>query len=138
MGDNVNVASRLEGMAKLYAVDIVFSDAVRADAGDIPAIELDVVQVKGRAAPTRLFTVPPDGLVASPEFDRFAATHAAMLASYRTQDWPAARAALAECRTIDVSGTLHPYYAVMAARIDTLEADPPPADWGGVYIADSK
>lgn len=138
MGDNVNLASRLEGLAKQYAVDLVFSDSMHAAAPDIPALELDLVQVKGRETPTRIFTVPDDALLARAGYDRLAASHTQMLRAYRARDCGWARTALAACRELDPENTLAGYYDVMAARIDALAADPPPADWDGVYRADSK
>jgi adenylate cyclase len=49
MGDGVNVASRLEGMNKLFGTTICLSDSVCEAAGDaILARPLRTVQVKGR------------------------------------------------------------------------------------------
>ena len=138
MGDNVNLASRLEGLAKQYAVDLVVSDTVRAAAPDTPALELDLVQVKGRETPTRIFTVPDDTLTASSGYDRLVLRNGEMLTALRARDWDGARAALADCRDLDTEATLAGYYDVMATRIETLAADPPPADWDGVYRADTK
>mmetsp|Transcript_12824 Transcript_12824/g.15529 ORF Transcript_12824/g.15529 Transcript_12824/m.15529 type:complete len:206 (-) Transcript_12824:1482-2099(-) len=60
MGDAVNLASRLEGLCKLYGVEIICSeDTVRM----LPTREtfllreLDLVRVKGKSQPTKLFHV---------------------------------------------------------------------------------
>jgi class 3 adenylate cyclase len=50
IGDNVNLASRLEGLTKTYGVQIVVSDSVRKDAGEDSFFfrHLDDVRVKGK------------------------------------------------------------------------------------------
>jgi adenylate cyclase len=138
LGDNVNLASRLEGMSKQYRVDLVFSeDTCRAVPG-LAALELDQVQVKGRSQPTRIHTVPEDALADSPDFPGLAEQHAAMLAAYRAQRWEEARDLLARCRALDGTGWMHGYYALMAERIAILAADPPGPDWDGTFVADTK
>jgi hypothetical protein len=61
IGDAVNLASRLEGTTKQYGVPIVLSGGVAEHVrGEIPLRLLDIVRVKGRAAPVEIFTVPLD------------------------------------------------------------------------------
>jgi adenylate cyclase len=60
-----------------------------------------------------------------------------MLAAYRRQDWDAADAARDECGGI-APERLHPFYALYGTRIGEFRADPPGADWDGVYVAKSK
>jgi len=56
VGDPVNVAARLEGLTKLYGVDVIAGDDTRAGAGDPFAWRfLDLVAVKGRPAPIRVW-----------------------------------------------------------------------------------
>jgi adenylate cyclase len=58
IGDTVNLASRLEGLNKFYSTNIMASEAVAADCtGAIEFRELDLVAVKGREAPVRVFEV---------------------------------------------------------------------------------
>ena len=49
LGDAVNLASRLEGLTKVYGVPILCGDDTRAAVGDIVWREVDRVRVKGRA-----------------------------------------------------------------------------------------
>src|SRR5260370_6882414 len=59
VGDEVNVTSRLEGLTKLYGVTAVVGEATLAKSGQqFPALELDVVAVKGRTRSTRVFAFP--------------------------------------------------------------------------------
>jgi len=61
-----------------------------------------------------------------------------MLAAYRKQQWDDALGLIERCRKaangIDVSGL----YDMYVERIATYRAEPPPADWDGVYEAESK
>ncbi len=58
MGDTVNVASRLEGMNKVYGTAILASSAVVALCGDVIAFRpLGEAQVKGRATALELYEV---------------------------------------------------------------------------------
>lgn len=61
MGDVVNLASRLEGLTKLYSCRIILSEDVsKCLEGSPPVQEIDIVRVKGRSTPVRLYR-PIDG-----------------------------------------------------------------------------
>ncbi len=56
IGDNVNLASRLEGANKAYGTYILISESTRLGAGDaIEVRELDFVKVKGKNQPIRVY-----------------------------------------------------------------------------------
>lgn len=56
IGDNVNLASRLEGANKAYGTYILISESTRVGAGDaIEVRELDFVKVKGKNQPIRVY-----------------------------------------------------------------------------------
>lgn len=58
IGDTVNLASRLEGMTKELGCVILASEATLAECGDaLLCGRSEVIQVKGRAAPVRVFEV---------------------------------------------------------------------------------
>ena len=58
LGDAVNVASRLEGLSKLYSTRVVISQATRDAAGDAFVYRfLDVVAVRGRAEPISVYEI---------------------------------------------------------------------------------
>src|SRR5262249_7758524 len=58
VGDEVNVTSRLEGLTKLYGLPAVVSEATLAKSKQkFPALELDVIAVRGRTRPTRVYTL---------------------------------------------------------------------------------
>ncbi|HZT87799.1 MAG TPA: adenylate/guanylate cyclase domain-containing protein [Stellaceae bacterium] len=137
LGDAVNLASRLEGQSKTYQVSIVIGEDTRAAAPSWAALELDLIEVKGKHDAVRIYTVLGDGaLAASPEFAALSRLHDMMLGCYRAQDWAGARAALAQCRGRDPR--LEGLYNLYEQRIAANEASPPGPDWRGVFVAESK
>ena len=137
MGDAVNLASRLEGQSKTYHVAIVIGEDTRAAAPTWAALELDLIAVKGKREPVRIYTLLGDAEVAhSPEFVAHAERHDCMLAAYRARDWETALALLRQCRGYDAQ--LCGFYALYEERIAEFTANPPPAEWAGVYYAETK
>ncbi|MCR5288553.1 MAG: guanylate cyclase [Treponema sp.] len=59
IGDNVNLASRLEGLTKTYGTQILVSDSVRSDAGENSFCfrHLDDVRVKGKKNAVAIYAV---------------------------------------------------------------------------------
>ena len=60
IGDNVNVASRLEGQSKTYDVGTVVGESTTARAPDFAFLELDLLKVKGKTEATRIFALLGD------------------------------------------------------------------------------
>ncbi|MES0337116.1 MAG: adenylate/guanylate cyclase domain-containing protein [Candidatus Magnetobacterium sp. LHC-1] len=64
IGDNVNLASRIEGLTKTYGLSLLVSDAIQ---GSVEAqsgsrfrfVEIDRVRVKGKQQPVTLYTAYP-------------------------------------------------------------------------------
>lgn len=136
IGDDVNVASRLEGLSKQYGVTIVIGESTAAKVSD-PLLELDLIKVKGRTAPSRLYTMTA-ALGGSEEvLGRLLPLHAAMLAAYRDRAWERAETLIAECRGLGIE-TLNKLYDVYQSRIAIWRGSPPPADWDGSFTATEK
>ncbi|MDA0218322.1 MAG: adenylate/guanylate cyclase domain-containing protein [Proteobacteria bacterium] len=138
IGDDVNLASRLEGQSKTYGVIIVIGPNTHAVAADLYAtLELDKIQVKGRQEAVTIYTVlGRKDMLSDPAYIAFKAKHDAMLVAYRSQDWDLAESLLAECRQMWPS--LHGLHDLYAERIAEFRINPPGADWDGVYVATSK
>lgn len=61
LGDAVNLASRLEGLCKVYAVPIVIGEATRAElAGALATLPLDRIAVRGRTGAEWIHTILAD------------------------------------------------------------------------------
>ncbi|MFC1679717.1 CHASE2 domain-containing protein [Elusimicrobiota bacterium] len=137
LGDDVNLASRLEGQSKAYGVDIVIGAKTNEYAQAMATLELDLIRVKGKTVPVRIYTMLGDEETAATEdFRKLAEKHAAMIEAYRGQKWDEADSLVAECRKFDVP--LAKFYDLYAARVKACREDPPAPDWDGVFTATTK
>ena len=100
-------------------------------------IELDLVRVKGRNTPSRLFTLAETLHVPDGRMDELLPLHEAFLTAYRSQQWDEAEAKMAAASAIGVPG-LVVLYQIYADRIAHYRAEPPGADWDGAYTATEK
>ncbi len=128
IGDDVNIASRFEGLSKVYGVPIVVGEPTVKRIADLKTIELDMMRVKGRAQPTRIYTAADALGLGDDRYAPLSATHDAMLAAYRSRQWEQAEAAIAECESFGVAG-LSALYGVYRGRIAEWREAPPPDDW---------
>jgi adenylate cyclase len=133
LGDPVNLSSRLEGLTKLYGVDLIIGEETAARLDDPGLIELDLVAVKGKVNAVRIFTLPPHPV----ETQQYLARHAALLAAYRRRDWDAALGML-EDPVLAAESEMAPVYGLFRERIAQLQAEALPADWDGVFVAQEK
>ena len=124
LGDNVNLASRLEALTKDYGVGILVGEATRQAAKGFVFREIDLVRVKGRANAAPVFElVGRAGHVVEPAW-------AEALALYREGKFGEAGALFG--KLVD-----DPAAQILAKRCEVLAADPPAA-WDGVYEQRSK
>ena len=138
IGDNVNVASRLEGQSKTYDVGTVVGQSTTARAPDFAFLELDLLKVKGKTEATRIFALLGDNaLKQSNGFIDLAKRHAEFLARFRAKDWDAAESLAHECEQMNTARLDH-LYALYRERIAYFRINPPPADWDGTAEALSK
>ena len=140
LGDSVNLASRLEGQSKSYGVKTVLGESTaKAVRDEFAVIELDLIQVKGKTEPERIYAlVGATDVAAEEDFKALREANDTMLEKYRAQDWSWARYALETCRKIAAQYKVDEFYGIYEKRINDLEATPPGPDWDGVFIATSK
>lgn len=138
LGDTVNLAARLEGQCKTYGVEVILSESTMQGLEDLAALELDLIQVKGKTEPIRVFTVLGDAdLATSAGFKSLEDHHTAMLAHYRAQQWDLAKADIKSARALaeDARLPLAGVYELFEERIAAYEQTPPGGDWDGVFIS---
>ncbi len=93
IGDTVNLASRLEGLNKFYQTAIMASETTVAGCNEAVAFrELDLVAVKGKEKPVRVFEVVALKRDLTPELETRNREFAQALELYRQGDFPAAAA----------------------------------------------
>ena len=137
IGDEVNIASRFEGLAKVYGMTVIVGGGTVRSVPEFAALELDLVRVSGREKPTAIFTfcsLLTDDEAKAAQLQR---DHAEFLRAYRANRWDEAETAIARCEALGLAG-LGAYYAVFRSRIAAYRVAPPPGDWGGVFTATEK
>ena len=138
IGDNVNIASRLEGQSKTYDLVAIVGEETASRAPGFAFLELDLLKVKGKTAATRVFALLGDEtLKESQSFIDLTGEHQRFLTSYRAKDWDTAEALSVECETI-AGAQLHRLYALYRERIAAFRVTPPPENWDGTAEALSK
>ena len=138
LGDDVNLCSRLEGQSKGYAVDIVISETTKIAAPEFATIELDLIQVKGKTVPVRIFALLGDAQVLASEwFKDMSAVHAELISEYREQNWGNAKALIVKARA-SAGDKFDGLYDLFSSRILEYESNPPGSEWDGVFIATDK
>lgn len=136
IGDDVNIASRFEGLTKYYGLTMLTGETTLAGLGDFPCLEIDLVRVKGREKPSRLYSPMAILGVDPSQAAALSAAQSRFLACYRAGDWAAAQSALAACREFKIEA-LRRLYDLYQARLQDLRRSPP-ANWDGVYTAQEK
>lgn len=139
LGDSVNLASRLEGQCKTYAVGAILGEATAKLVTEFALVEIDLIQVKGKTEPERIFALAGDRAMArTPQFAAFLEKQEAFLVAYRAGDFAEAlkRVRVAKVAA-ESAGWVNGYHDVMRRRTKKLIANPPPI-WDGVFVATEK
>ncbi len=135
MGDEVNLASRLEGITKQYGVGIIVGENTRNMVTDFVYRELDHVRVKGKDKPIAIYQpVGLAGEVSKAMQDEIKLFHE-VRRLYRQQDWDQAELQLTNLQRMSPDTTL---YGIYIERIGYFRNNPPPADWDGVFVFETK
>jgi adenylate cyclase len=130
LGDNVNLASRLEGQSKNYGVYIILGPETAKQVKHIyKVIELDCIAVKGKKEGVKIYTILEDADWANNQEK----THFRFLSYYYDGNWGGAKKLAKELREC-FNGKLEHYYDMMLERME----DGPPKGFDGVYRATSK
>jgi adenylate cyclase len=131
IGDTTNLASRLEGVNKVYGTTVIVAEETHRLAQEVvEARELDVVIVVGKSEPVRIFELlGPSGSVESETLE-LSSLYVKALEAYRRQDWAAAEQGFLEClRLRPDDGPSR----VVLDRIAVFRAAAPASDWNGVW-----
>ena len=136
IGDTVNIASRLEGVNKVYGTDLIINeDCYRLAELEIEAREIDFVTVYGKTEPVRIYELLSKMGQLDPKTAELRDAFAIALQLYREQKWPEAEKAFQNC--LKISKNDGPSIEFLT-RIATFARTPPPKDWNGVWQTASK
>lgn len=133
IGDMVNLASRLEGLTKMYHVPIVISESVQKEIrGVYPTRLLDRVVVKGKSTAVKIFTVRES---LTPAERNLWEGHQEALDLYMDRRFREAQDLFRELLRMAPRDRTAGIYA---GRCDEFLRDPPPESWQGEYIVTLK
>ena len=128
IGDSVNLGSRLEGLSKIYAVDIVASQSTRQLANHFAWQELDKVRVKGKDNAVAIFCpVAPLNRIDSDTAAELK-TWAMALKAYRAQNWDQCDLQLLNLQRLNAKKYLYQLYA---ERVVSMRSQPFDPEWDG-------
>ncbi len=141
IGDNVNLASRLEGQSKSYGVNIIIGEHTHNEIPTMATIELDRVKVKGKNKAVTVYALLGDETLRNTEeFTECQNLWNRFLQHYRSQQWTESTQFLTQVSTL--SGSLSFDLTLLCdlyrQRILAFKDTPPPAQWDGIYVAQSK
>jgi adenylate cyclase len=136
IGDNVNLASRLEGANKPYGTGIMISESTRKAAGDAVEVrELDYIKVKGKNLPIRVYELLGLKGETDPKLLAKARKFEEGLALLRARKLDEARAAF---RAVVAEFGEDEACELFLERCDEVAAEPPPPDWDGSFALTEK
>ena len=134
IGDTVNLASRLEGVNKVYGTGILLSDSTyQRVAAEMLAREVDLVRVKGRGQPVAIYELL--GPLQEGAIIEWLEIFRAGREAYLRRDWEeAVKNFQAVLRLKPEDGPAQ----VFLHRCREFQHQPPPPDWQGVHVLESK
>ncbi len=135
IGDAVNLGSRLEGLSKVYGVDIVVNESTKKLASNFAWQELDKVRVKGKEQAVSIYwpMAPLERMDADAVNE--AKTWASFLRAYRAQNWDQADVLLINLMRMNAKKYLYQLYSERVASMRLLPFDPA---WDGATNFETK
>ncbi|MCE2950649.1 MAG: adenylate/guanylate cyclase domain-containing protein [Alphaproteobacteria bacterium] len=141
IGDQVNLASRLEGINKVYHTYMLISEFVHdALQGSFLTRPLDIVAVKGKEKGVRIFelvaqyTEDPE-FAATPEQELWCDLTAQAFEKYLARDW---EGSIALYEQVLMKKPKDPVAILYIERCKAFINEPPPEDWDGVLHLHTK
>jgi adenylate cyclase len=137
MGDNVNLASRLEGANKEYGSYIMVSEWTHEIVQkDVITRELDLIRVKGKEKPVKVFEVvarTSTGISAT--MRKVLDSYNQGLGAYRQQRWDEAIVCFKAALNAKADDGPSKVYL---ERCEQFKKEPPPEAWDGVFVMKTK
>jgi adenylate cyclase len=137
IGDNVNLAARLESANKYYGTSVLVAASTVA-ALKSPAVlrRLDAIQVKGMSRPTHVYeSLGHHTRHTFPKLNTMITAYEAGLKHYERRDWQRALASFG--RALELAPQDRPS-RIFVDRCRYYRDSPPGEDWNGVWIMEQK
>jgi class 3 adenylate cyclase len=130
IGDTVNLAARLEKANKSYRTGTLVSEAVHDKVrGAYLCREIDLLTVKGKRQPVRVFELLQERGKASDRISEIKRVFEEGLSFYRQKKWGQAEQAFGFLKEKFQDETSE----IFLRRIALFKLDPPPRTWDGVF-----
>lgn len=130
IGDNVNSASRLEGLTRIYKLPVIISEYIKNEIEKVSLqykiYEIDTVQVKGKTEGKKIFFPLDTTLYCKEDISKYD-IFAQGLTAYYQGDWKSARQHM-KATGLEVS-------QVFLERMGNKSA---PEDWSGIWTMTTK
>ena len=131
MGDNVNLASRLEGLNKVYGTTVMISDVTLKACGDrLVTRPIDLVGVKGKDKKIMVHELMGMTNETSSKMVNFCADFKTAFAAYVKKDWPVGLSLFQKLASENPDDKLCQIYV---DRCRDYQQNPPDASWDGGY-----
>ena len=135
MGDNVNLASRMEGLNKLYGTNIIITEKTyKIVKNDFEIRKLDAVKVKGKKKPILIYELLSDKGKLSEKHKDFIKLYEKGLELYFNKKWNPAIKSFKSALKIDNDTACNE----LIKRCQDFIKNPPPKDWDGVWEMKTK
>ena len=137
IGDGVNLSARLESITKLYGCDLVISEFTHKFVADeIKSRELDLIRVKGKTQPVRIYQVIGDeDFEIAPAFQSMLDRFNEGRRLYTAQDFDGAMGLFS---SILADNPKDKSADLFLKRCEVLKQTPPGNDWDGVWTMTTK
>jgi adenylate cyclase len=133
IGDTVNLASRLEGLTKLYGTSIIISEFTYKEAKEgVLAREIDSVRVKGKAKPVKIYEPYLEATRVQKEAYQIFNDAIGLYRNRKFEDSLRMFRKTSDLLGQDTPSTLY------IERCEELIKSPPGEDWDGVFTAKTK
>ncbi|MDQ2947605.1 MAG: adenylate/guanylate cyclase domain-containing protein, partial [Acidobacteriota bacterium] len=135
IGDNVNVASRLEGVTKVFGTKVIISESTCENVRHSMVVrELDMIWVKGKKRPVTVYEVLAP-IEQHGQYDDLISRFEAGLRRYRNGDWAGAIDLFeALLRDFPQDGPTRTFIH----RCSALILNPPQGKWDGIFAMTTK
>jgi adenylate cyclase len=138
LGDAVSTTARIESKCKEYGCVLLVGENTVEQCGDaFLFLKIDDLAVKGKSVGVGIHTVLDTDPGAMPEYLMAQATHEEMHRLYRAQEFDQAIELCQELKS-EFDGQMSDYYDMWIERCEFQKTQDLPADWSGVFIAQSK
>ena len=130
IGDNVNAASRLEGLTRIYHLPVIVSEFVKNDISQFTSqyrfYEIDTVQVKGKTEGKKIY-FPYDTLEPDEKLEKQFESFEAGLKEYYAGNWAEAKKFM-QTSELEVAGIF----------LERMSSRNVPENWSGIWTMTTK